>query len=100
MSGVQVHEGYVTGDPADSGSEDLGVGGIAGKIDSKSLEDGCSFVGEVVNTNGVNTGGFVGYIADLPAILRCGVESYVANKSGKSYTGGFVGNHGGGFIAD
>lgn len=100
MSGVQVHEGYVTGDPADSGSEDLGVGGIAGKIDSKSLEDGCSFVGEVVNTNGVNTGGFVGYIADLPAILRCGVESYVANKSGKSYTGGFVGNHGGGLIAD
>ena len=100
VSGVQVKEGYVTGGPADSGLEDVGVGGLAGKIDSKSLVDGCWFVGEVWNTNSVNAGGFVGYTADAPVILRCCVESYVANESGKSYTGGFVGNHGGGFIAD
>lgn len=100
VSGVQVEEGYVTGGPADSGLEDVGVGGLAGKIDSKSLVDGCWFVGEVWNTNSVNAGGFVGYTADAPVILRCCVESYVANESGKSYTGGFVGNHGGGFIAD
>ena len=99
VSGVQVEEGYVTGGPADSGLEDVGVGGLAGKIDSKSLVDGCWFVGEVWNTNSVNAGGFVGYTADAPVILRCCVESYVANESGKSYTGGFVGNHGGGFIA-
>ena len=100
VSGVQVEEGYVTGGPTDSGLEDVGVGGLAGKIDSKSLVDGCWFVGEVWNTNSVNAGGFVGYTADAPVILRCCVESYVANESGKSYTGGFVGNHGGGFIAD
>lgn len=100
VSGVQVEEGYVTGGPADSGLEDVGVGGLAGKIDSKSLVDGCWFVGEVWNTNSVNAGGFVGYTEDAPVILRCCVESYVANESGKSYTGGFVGNHGGGFIAD
>ena len=51
VSGVQVEEGYVTGGPADSGLEDVGVGGLAGKIDSKSLVDGCWFVGEVWNTN-------------------------------------------------
>ena len=100
VSGVQVKDGYVTGDPADSGLEDVGVGGLAGKIDSKSLVDGCRFVGEVWNTSSVNTGGFVGYTADAPVILRCCVESYVANESSKSYTGGFVGNHSGGFIAD
>ena len=100
VSGVQVEEGHVTGGPADSGLEDVGVGGLAGKIDSKALVDGCWFVGEVWNTNSVNAGGFVGYTADAPVILRCCVESYVANESGKSYTGGFVGNHGGGFIAD
>ena len=100
VSGVQVEDGHVTGGPADSGLEDVGVGGLAGKIDSKSLVDGCWFVGEVWNTNSVNAGSFVGYTADAPVILRCCVESYVANESGKSYTGGFVGNHGGGFIAD
>ena len=100
VSGVQVEDGYVTGGPTDSGLEDVGVGGLAGKIDSKSLVDGCWFVGEVWNTNSVNAGGFVGYTADAPVILRCCVESYVANESSKSNTGGFVGNHGGGFIAD
>ena len=83
VSGVQVKDGYVTGDPADSGLEDVGVGGLAGKIDSKSLVDGCRFVGEVWNTSSVNTGGFVGYTADAPVILRCCVESYVANESSK-----------------
>ena len=46
------------------------------------------------------TGGFVGYTADSPVILRCCTESFVASERGKDNTGGFVGNHGGGFIKD
>ena len=100
VSGLKVDEGYVTGGPADSGLNDVGVGGFAGKIDSKSLIDNCSFEGEVHNSSSCNTGGFVGYTADSPVILRCCTESYVASESGNDNTGGFVGNHGGGFIKD
>ena len=92
-------EGYVTGKSADSDA-DVGVGGFAGKINSKSLIDNCSFIGEVFNTSSCNTGGFVGYTADSPVILRCCTESFVASESGKDNKGGFVGNHGGGFIKD
>ena len=100
VSGLKVEEGYITGGPDDSGLNDVGVGGFAGKIDSKSLIDNCSFIGEVRNTSSCNTGGFVGYTTDSPVILRCCTESYVACESGKDNTGGFVGNHGGGFIKD
>ena len=98
VSGVQA-EGDVTGSYEGSGS-DVGVGGFAGKIDSKSLVDGCSFDGWVVNSATYNAGGFVGYTADSPAILRCCVHVSVANGSGQPNTGGFIGNDGGGSIMD
>ena len=98
VSGVQA-EGDVTGSYEGSGS-DVGVGGFAGKIDSKSLVDGCKFDGWVVNTATYNAGGFVGYTADSPAILRCCVHVSVENGSGQPNTGGFIGNHGGGSIMD
>jgi hypothetical protein len=98
VSGVQA-EGDVTGSYEGSGS-DVGVGGFAGKIDSKSLVDGCSFDGWIENTATYNAGGFVGYTADSPAILRCCVHVSVANGSGRPNTGGFIGNHGGGSIMD
>ena len=99
VSGLKVEVGYVTGKSNYTG-EDAGVGSFAGKIDSKSLIDNCSFIGEVWNVSSCNTGGFVGYTQDSPVILRCCTESYVANESDKDNTGGFVGNHGGGFIKD
>ena len=98
VSGVQA-EGDVTGSYEGSGS-DVGVGGFAGKIDSKSLVDGCSFDGWIVNTATYNAGGFVGYTADSPAILRCCVHVSVVNDSSQPNTGGFIGNDGGGSIMD
>ena len=98
VSGVRA-EGSVIGGPTVSGS-DVGVGGFAGKIDSKSLVEGCSFDGEVANTTTCNAGGFVGYTTDSPVILRCRAWGMVDNSSDKSGTGGFIGNHSGGSITD
>jgi hypothetical protein len=100
VSGVAA-EGKVIGDPTVSGAvSDVGVGGFAGKIDSKALVEGCSFDGEVENTATYNAGGFVGYTTDSPVILRCRAWGTVVHSLGESGTGGFVGNHRGGSIAD
>ena len=53
-----------------------------------------------MNTATYNAGGFVGYTADSPIILRCCVHVSVENGSGQPNTGGFIGNHGGGSIMD
>ena len=99
VSGVAV-EGAVTGFCGNESATDVGVGGFAGKIDSKSLVEGCSFDGEVANETTCNAGGFVGYTTDSPVILRCRAWGSVDNSSGKSGAGGFVGSHSGGSIAD
>ena len=98
VSGVFAKEGIVsrTGDV----NTTVGVGGFAGQITSKSFVDDCSFNGEVKNNAGGNTGGFVGRTDDLPAILRCFADVEVDNKSRQPNTGGFVGNHGHGYIVD
>ena len=99
VSGVAA-EGAVTGSYDNNSATDVGVGGFVGKIDSKSLVEGCSFDGEVANETTCNAGGFVGYTTDSPVILRCRAWGRVDNYSDKSGTGGFVGNHGGGSITD
>ena len=99
VSSVAV-EGVVDGSYGNESATDVGVGGFAGKIDSKSLVEGCSFDGEVANETTCNAGGFVGYTTDSPVILRCRAWGNVDNFSGKSDTGGFVGNHSGGSITD
>ena len=73
VSGVQA-EGDVTGSYEGSGS-DVGVGGFAGKIDSKSLVDGCSFDGWVMNTATYNAGGFSprGSAAEYPVDSVTGI---------------------------
>ena len=99
VNGVLAVEGNVsrTGDT----NKTVGVGGFAGQITSKSLVDDCSFFGTVSNTAGGNTGGFVGRTDDMSAILRCCVpEGSVTDESSKPNTGGFVGNHGHGYIVD
>ena len=53
-----------------------------------------------MNSATYNAGGFVGYTADSPAILRCCVHVSVENGSGQPNTGGFIGNDGGGSIMD
>ena len=93
-------EGVVDGSYDNESATDVGVGGFAGKIDSKSLVEGCSFDGEVANETTCNAGGFVGYTTDSPVILRCRAWGSVGNSSGKSGTGGFVGNHSGGSVTD
>ena len=99
VSGVAA-EGAVTGSCDNESATDVGVGGFAGKIDSKSLVEGCSFDGDVANETTCNAGGFVGYTTDSPVILRCRAWGMVDNSSSKPGTGGFVGNHSGGFITD
>ena len=97
VSGV-VLEGTVTG------ATDVGVGGFAGAIDSKSLVEGCSFQGAVTNATTCNAGGFVGSVSDSPVILRCCVPraTVSANISGQSdsYAGGFVASLSGGYVMD
>ena len=97
VSGV-VLEGTVTG------AADVGVGGFAGAIDSKSLVEGCSFQGAVTNATTCNAGGFVGSVSDSPVILRCCVlhATVAANTSGQSdsYAGGFVASLNGGYVMD
>ena len=79
----------------------VAVGGFAGVIQSKSMVDDCSFIGTVSCTAGGNTGGFVGRTDDSPSILRCcAPDIWVVNNAHKPNTGGFVGNHGHGFIVD
>ena len=98
VSGVQA-EGEVTSSYEGSGS-DVGVGGFAGKIDSKSLVEGCSFDGTVASEGSSNVGGFVGYTVDSPVILRCCVHCQVANGFDKPNTGGFIGHHYNGSVMD
>ena len=97
VSGV-VLEGAVTG------AADVGVGGFAGAIDSKSLVEGCSFQGAVTNATTCNAGGFVGAVSDSPVILRCCVPraTVSGNISGQSdsYAGGFVASLSGGYVMD
>ena len=100
VSGV-VAEGTVVGAPTVSGYTYVGVGGFAGRIESKSLVDGCSFQGAVTNMTTYNAGGFVGMTDGEPVILRsCVLDATVANPSGQSDTGGFIGYHRGGYIMD
>ena len=99
VSDVQA-EGTVVGSTTTSGSN-VGVGGFVGKFGYYSLIDGCSFAGAVTNATTYNAGGFVGYTADSPVILRsCVTSATVANLSNQSDTGGFVGYHSGGYIMD
>ena len=99
VSGVRA-EGSVTGNPTVSGT-DVGTGGFAGKIDSKSLIDDCSFIGDVTSESSSNVGGFVGYTVDSPVILRCCADGVpVTNSSSRENTGGFIGRHYGGYITD
>jgi uncharacterized repeat protein (TIGR02543 family) len=103
VSGVAL-EGTVTAAPPTSlESEKVGVGGFAGKIDSKSLVEDCSFKGAVTNSTNSNVGGFVGSVSDSPVILRCCVlRATVANTSSQSdaYAGGFVAWLDGGYVMD
>ncbi|MBO7684738.1 MAG: hypothetical protein J6V72_00045 [Kiritimatiellae bacterium] len=100
VSGV-IAEGTVVSASTFSSYNDVGVGGFAGKIQNNSLVDGCSFQGAVTNTTTYNLGGFVGMTANSPVILRCCVlNATVANTSGQSDTGGFIGYHTGGYIMD
>ena len=102
VNGVLAEEGAVS--RLQDTNATVGVGGFAGVIQSKSLVDDCSFTGKVSNQacgkNG-GFGGFVGRTDDLPAILRCGADvEAVDNVSGQPNTGGFVGDHGHGYIVD
>ena len=107
VNGV-VLEGNVTGAPStDFANTDVGVGGFAGRIDSNSLVDGCSFQGAVTNSTTFNVGGFVGYVPDSPnsfdspVILRCCVlRATVANTSSEMFAGGFVAWLSGGYVMD
>ena len=87
VSGVSA-EGSVSG--AYTGSTDPGVGGFAGKIESYSLVDGCSFKGSVANSCNFG-GGFVGYVEDSPVILRSSFVGTVSKNTSGSNEGGFVG---------
>ena len=99
VSGV-VAEGSVRGAYAGSGSS-TGTGGFAGKIGSQSLVDGCSFEGGVTNATTYNAGGFVGWTDGSPVILRSSFTGRVVQQAnGSSNAGGFVGNHGGGYVMD
>ena len=102
LSGVLAEEGTVsrTGDV----NTTVGVGGFAGVIQSKSMVDDCSFTGKVSNAAAGKNGGFGGFVGrtdDMPVILRCcaNVEE-VKNDSSQPNTGGFVGDHGHGYIVD
>ena len=102
VNGVLAEEGTVS--RTGNVNTTVGVGGFAGVIQSKSLVDDCSFTGNVQNdATGKNGGfgGFVGRTDDLPAILRCCAEvEAVDNYSSQPNTGGFVGDHGHGYIVD
>ena len=101
VSGVLAEEGIVsrTGDV----NTTVGVGGFAGVIQSKSMVDDCSFMGTVSNKAAGKNGGFGGFVGrtdDLPAILRCFANVDMDNDSSQPNTGGFVGEHGHGYIVD
>ena len=101
VSGVLAEGGIVsrTGDV----NTTVGVGGFAGVIQSKSMVDDCSFTGTVSNKAAGKKGGFGGFVGrtdDLPAILRCCADVDMDNKSTQPNTGGFVGEHGHGYIVD
>ena len=84
------------------------VGGFVGRLDSKSLVDGCSFSGTVTGahpTSYAYAGGFVGMTADSPVALRCCVVNATVTHTGSgsyayAYTGGFVGSHDRGYVMD
>ena len=84
------------------------VGGFVGRLDSKSLVDGCSFSGTVTGahpTSYAYAGGFVGMTADSPVALRCCVVNATVTHTGSgsyayAYTGGFVGSHERGYVMD
>ena len=102
VNGVLAEEGIVS--RLQDTNVTVGVGGFAGVIQSKSLVDDCSFTGNVFNNASGKNGGFGGFVGrtdDLPAILRCSAEvEAVDNVSGQPNTGGFVGDHGHGYIVD
>ena len=99
VNGVRA-EGTVTGAYASSGSS-TGTGGFAGQIGSQSLVDGCSFKGVVTNKTTYNAGGFVGRTEGAPVLLRCSYTGRVVHQANdKSNAGGFVGDHGGGYVMD
>ncbi|MBQ9430110.1 MAG: hypothetical protein IJU44_01015, partial [Kiritimatiellae bacterium] len=77
------------------------VGGFAGKIGSYSHVKGCSFVGEVESSS-TRVGGFVGGVGDWPTIHRCCAVGSVkkTGSTNSGYVGGFVGELGGGPVAD
>ena len=77
------------------------VGGFAGKIGSYSHVKGCSFVGEVESSS-TRVGGFVGGVSEYPTIHRCCAVGSVKKTGSTSsgYVGGFVGELGGGPVAD
>ncbi len=81
-------QGSVSG--AYMGSSDPGVGGFAGKIESCSLVDGCSFQGSVSNSCNYG-GGFVGYVDSSPVILRSSFVGTVTKSTSGGNEGGFVG---------
>ena len=90
ISGGRVSGLRVAGDVSGTASY---VGGFAGKIDSKSLVDGCSFEGSVTCANQV-VGGFVGGVSDAPVVLRSCAAATVSKTGSATYAiaGGFVGN--------
>jgi hypothetical protein len=94
VSGVRAY-GSVTG-------SNSYVGGFAGKIESNSMVDGCSFEG-TVESSSTYVGGFVGQTYNSPGILRCCASGTVAKtdtSTGSAYIGGFVGQHAAGWISD
>ena len=94
VSGVRAY-GSVTG-------SNSYVGGFAGKIESYSMVDGCSFEGAVASYS-TYVGGFVGQSYNSPNILRCCASGTVAKtdmSTSSAYIGGFVGQHSAGWISD
>jgi len=94
VSGVRAY-GSVTG-------SNSYVGGFAGKVESYSMVDGCSFEG-AVESSSTYVGGFVGQTYNSPNILRCCASGTVAKtdtSTSSAYIGGFVGQHAAGWISD
>nr|MCR5838034.1 hypothetical protein [Kiritimatiellia bacterium] len=94
VSGVRAY-GSVTG-------SNSYVGGFAGKVESYSMVDGCSFEG-AVESSSTYVGGFAGQTYGSPSILRCCASGTVAKtdtSTSSAYIGGFVGQHYAGWISD